>query len=277
MTCITYAVSGVPLDDVDGRWRLLKETSIGAGLTVRTVDVSIPGMDGNVQVGFEPLDAPTIQFRMGVYGQDYESLMCSYGALLPLLAPSSSVTVTKRVGSQTRSIAARGKSTTQPEFHPAGKRLAFTAELRLPGIFWRGRIAPWRVPAPASATEYTVTSLDDSTAPVDDALVLIEGPVVNPKVSCGSSWFRLGLTLASGESALVDCAKWTVRAGSGVTFAGGGTVKTGVLTTSGGPYLLRLRPTMVVCDPTVTRVQVALTYDSGSPALSIQAAPAFLV
>ena len=118
--------------------------------------------------------------------------------------------------------------------------------------------------------------LDGSTAPVDDALVLIEGPVTNPKLTCDGAWFRLGLTLAAGESALVDCRAWSVRAGAGVTLAGGGTVRTGVLTTSGGPYLLRLRPSMVGTDPTVTQVQASITADSGTPSLTIQAAPAYL-
>lgn len=271
---ITYAIDGVPLDDPNSRWRLLKTTTVGPGLSVRAVDVAIPGMDGNLPAGLEALDAPSQLFRMGVYGRDTAELMLNYGALLPLF--TSGVTVTKTVGGVDRSIAAAGKSTTTPEYFPAGPRLQFTAEMRLPGVFWRGQSATWTVVAPASGTTYPVTTLDGSTAPVDDALVLIDGPVVNPKLTCGTGWFRLGLTLAAGESALVDCRAWTVRAGSGVTFAGGGTVKTGVLSTSGGPYLLRLRPAMVGTDPTVTQVSVALSFDAGTPSLSVQASPAFL-
>lgn len=265
MGCITYAVDGVPLDDPAGRWGLRKGTLVGSGLSVRGVDSIIPGVDGSVAVGYEPLDVPSLMLTMSVYGRDYPDLMRNFGALLMLLAPTGPVTVTRTVDGVVVSQAARGKSTTDPEFHPKRKWLTFTATLRLPGVYWRGRAADW-------AGSGRVTTLDGSTAPISDALLLIEGPATNPRVSCGDQWVELDLTMADGERALVDCARWSVRVGSDVTFDGGGDIRSGALRTSGGPYLLRLVPRVRATDPTLTCVTVGVSDGS----LAVRAAPAYL-
>lgn len=272
--CVTFSLDGVALDDERGRWRLLKSTTVSSGLAVRVVDVTIPDMDGSVRVGRESLDTPVWSGRLGVYGDSVRALSAQFDGLARLFRDGS--VLTRTVNGVETSTGVTCRSVSSPEFSAAGRRMSFAAEMRMPDVAWRGRAVTFVGAAVASGVPVDVATLYDSTAPVDDAVVLISGPAVNPMVSCGGSWFRLGITLASGDAALVDCAAWTVRAGAGVTFAGGGTVRTGVLTTSGGPYLLRLRPVMVAADPLFTSTRVALAFDSGSPSLSILAAPAYL-
>lgn len=275
MPCVTYAIDGVPLDDRDGRWSLRATTEVGPALSTRAVDNSLPGMDGIMPVGYEPIDSPSQLFKIGVYGNDATEALRNYSAVLMLVVGEHELT--KTVGTHTTRTRMLGKTTTAPEFFPAGHRLTFTAEVRLPEVYWRDDVSDWVNQSPVSGISYRVTTLDGSTGPIDDALVLIEGPSSNPiRVASDDAWFQVSLALPAGQAALVDCRNWTVRVGAGVTFAGGGDVKTGALTTSGGPYLLRLRPSILATDPQMTQVAITPTFASGSPKLSIRAARSFL-
>lgn len=279
MGCVTYAVDGVPLDDARGRWRLLKGTTVGLGASVRAVSMTIPGVDGTSSPGVETRDEAALALKLAVRGDSYEEMVANYAGLSMLLAPTSPVEVTRRVGSLEWSQSARGRTIDQPTFSAARKEHTVTATLRLPSVFWRGPVDDWSVSGPSSGASHEVTTLTGSSGPVDDALILIGGPANQPRVTCGSSWFELGLSLTASQSALVDCATWKVRAGSGVTFSGGGSDRSGTLITSGGPYLLRLVPTVQNFDPTDTAVMVALSAGSGMTSgtkLSIRARPSHL-
>jgi hypothetical protein len=276
---ITYSIAGVPLDDPAGRWKLLSDTLVGSGLSVRAVDQQIPGVDGVVPPVQEQMDAPSLVLQVRIYGSSYAELLANYGALLAVLAPTADVTVTRTVDGVSRTAVGRGKSVTDPDFVPGSRMVTVTATLRLPGVYWRADALLWSKSAPASGTAYEVTTLANGSAPVDDALILIVGPASSPKVSCGASWAMLNLTLADGEKALIDCRAWTVRRGTGVTLDGGGTLTSGSLITSGSPYLLRLAPAMVGVDPAVTATKVTLTATgmTSSSAIAVRAQPAFLV
>lgn len=280
MTAITYSVAGVPLDDAAGRWSLRKGTLVWPALSLRTVDTVIPGVDGSLPGGYEPVDVPSLVLRMKVSGATYGALRANVGALLSVLAPSGDVPVVQTIDGVSRSITGRGKSTTEPEFSPAQLSASFTATLRLPGVYWRGPSADWSQSEPTPGALYEVSSLAGCSAPVSDALVLVTGPVASPKVSdAAGSWAQLALTLAAGEKALLDCDAWTVRRGSGVTFEGGGTDTRGSLVTSGGPYALRLTPRMRAADPVDTLVQLSLSGSgmTSATALAVRARPAYLV
>lgn len=259
----TYLVDGVPLDDPDGRWSLLEGTVFSTGSSRSVSNIAVPGMDGALPGRSSAASMPLV-LKMDALGHTADGLARNLSAISSLLS-ASSMTVTRVLGGVESTASAQGESVSVPEYFPSALLARFTATLRLPVAVWRGRVADF-------AGDGQVTTLDGSTAPIDDALLLIDGPATDPVISCGDAWAKLTLTLGSGDAALIDCKTWTVRAGSGVTFAGGGDVKTGVLTTSGGPYLLRLVPRMVATDPAVTAVTVACSDGD----LSVRAAPAWL-
>lgn len=278
---ITYGAADVALDDADGRWSVQSATEIGPGLSTRISATPLPGMDGELATDYEPLDAPTLLIRMRVNGVSDADLMANYRGLLSVLSPTGDLTVTKTVDDVTYQTTARGKSTTAPEYQPAKAApfLFFNATLRLTGVYWRGDLATWSQAAPSSGVAYTVSTLDGSTAPVDDALILITGPAQSPSIHCLGRQANLNLTLAGGEKALINCATWSVRYGTDVTFGGGGVSKARSLGNDGGPYALRLIPRIQSGDPTDMRVQVAITATAMTSAtkLQIRVRPAYSV
>lgn len=276
---ITYGAADVALDDADGRWSVQSSTEVGPALSARISATPLPGMDGELATDYEPVDTPTLLLRMRVNGTSDADLRANYNGVLSLLYPVGETTLTKTVDGVTYQVAARRKTTTAPEYHPGGHLLFFNATLRMTGVYWRGALATWSQANPASGTAYPVTTLDGSTAPIDDALILITGPAQSPSVHCLGKQANLNLTLAGGEKALIGCSDWTVRYGTGVDFGGGGASKGKSLGNDGGPYVLRLIPRIQVSDPTRMRVSVAFsaTGTSSATKLQIQARPAYVV
>lgn len=275
----TFLIDGAPLDDPDGRWFLISGTEIASGASLRTVDSTVPGMDGSYGVDYEPVDVPSLVMSLAVTGKDRAEMLARYGALARILAPTGAVTITRVLDGVALTAQARGKSISDPDINLFGPLLKFTATLRLPGVYWRGTPATWSRTGVTSGAEYVVTTLDGSTAPVRDAQILVTGPVTDPKVTCGDSWAQLGLTVAAGDSALIDCVAWSVKVGTGLTFGGSGTTQTGSLTASPGDYLLPLTPRMTATDPMKLQVPIGVEGSgmSGATSLAVRAASAFRV
>lgn len=274
---IDYAVDGADLHDPLARWDVLASSMVAPGVTVNAVDLTIPGVAGSLPWPGAPQTAPQMTIDLLVRGASQDEMQANYGALAALLYAGT--TLTRTVGTTVTSVGMELQTIATPVFSQSLNVYTTTAVLKLPTVYWRADSQDWTVSNPTSGTSYEVITLAGTTAPVVDALLLVTGPAPSPKITCGSSWCQLNLTVASGNKALVDCNAWTVRYGTGVTFAGGGTLQSGRLLTSGGPYVLPLRPGMRDTDPADTRVQVSMTSTGMSSAtkLQIRAKPAYLV
>lgn len=130
-----------------------------------------------------------------------------------------------------------------------GTRAEFTVELRVPAAFWRDVTQfTWSSAAALTTGSGLVISyLDNATAPLDDAIVVVHGPATNPQIAAVGSgtyvWYEG--TIASGTDWRVDCAEWTSRVGSGIGFAGAGTDAIATTWHGGGARFLEFQPQAV--------------------------------
>lgn len=93
----------------------------------------------------------------------------------------------------------------------ARQRAELTVELTLIDAFWSD-VTPTTDASSASATlPKTVNLSDAGTAPIDDAVMTIVGPIVAPKVTCPSSgsWVQYTGTVAANQTLVIDSGKGT--------------------------------------------------------------------
>jgi hypothetical protein len=139
-----------------------------------------------------------------------------------------------------------------PEDHPGDVgRLA--AVLMVPGVYWRSLLAlSWASGPLTSGLWMAVSSLQGSSAPIDDAVLCVTGPA-NAGVQVfdvvTGSFVRLNEAIPAGSTWRVNVGTWESRVGVGLTVDSAdtaGTDKSGV-TDQGGlyPRLLRLNPRLV--------------------------------
>lgn len=279
---ITFAIDGAPLDHPLGYWQIESATSTGQPINVRAVNQVVPGFDGVMPVAYETLDVPpqTIVLVVngdGVGGESDVGLQRNINALSGLF--QNAALLTKTVDGVSRTAVVRLGSLTAPEYSPdASARI--TAVLRLPKVYWRGPTGDYSRVHPPLGGVNRVTTLDGSSGPVDDALILITGPITNPRVTDLNSgeWVQANFAVAAGEKLLINCATWQARRGTAVTYAGGGSIVSQALSASKGrAALLRLTPAMTAGNPLDTRVTVSLTGtgDNADTTLGIRAQPAF--
>lgn len=278
---ITYAVNGVALDDADGRWSLMKGSSIAPAVSAEQMTVKVPGIDGLLPVASEARQAPPLTFRIKVQGTTDATLRDRLLALLMTIAPSrGSVTLARSIDGVLTYTAAKMESISEPEYAPARSAATVTVTYRLPQVYWRQDADDWTQAGITSGTGYTIGTLADTSAPIYDARILVTGPITNPKVTdtVSGEWALLTATIASGEAVLLDCKNWLAYRGSS-TLDAGDTGATGLLTTSGGPYMLPLAPEMVSGNPANRRIRLSVTGSgfTSATALSVRAAKAFLL
>lgn len=265
---IDYLFDGVPAHDPAGRWDLLAVSDVSTSVTVRTVNSEIPGVDGSTDPA-APLQTPqlALAFHIAADDDDDRVMETRYRALVGLLANAK--TISRDVDGRVSSARMELQSVTKPQHWPGSGIVQVTALIRLPGVYWRATAPDWQKASAVSATEYTVDTLAGGTAPVSDAMFRVDGPITNPVLTAlDGTWARLSVTLAQGESAILDAATFRVFTGAGASFDTPGTPQPGALTTSGGMYAFRLIP-RVTADPEVTEYPVTLTGGGTGPATGI--------
>jgi hypothetical protein len=83
--------------------------------------------------------------------------------------------------------------------------------LEIPAVFWQDPVElDWSYTAPSTKTwTREVTNLRGSTAPIEDAVVIVYGPATNPKVTdpASGAWVRLNMTIPAGQAWLIDAGR----------------------------------------------------------------------
>jgi hypothetical protein len=99
-----------------------------------------------------------------------------------------------------------------------------------------------------TGTTLTLTALDGGTAPTSDAIIVVNGPATNPRLTNPETgeWVQLNLAIASGTNWRFNCATWETRTGSGLTVASADTAGTNRVAETafagGGARFMRLTP-----------------------------------
>lgn len=237
----------------------LEATTVGLTLGVHSV-----GPDG-VDGGMAGLDA-NLAALYGLFGVRHRLLDVRYAAAPEVGEVAAEATVT---------------AASEPDVWTGVARARLAVVLRVPGVFWRDT-APAEWSTRTLGAPVRVSPLDDSTAPVLDAVLRVTGPVTGLRVTdtVTGGWLSYSGSLAAGRQLRVHCGRMDAHEAPGVSWDGTEANATGAVT-SGGPgsgfRFLALTPAAVtsVHDRGV-RVLVEGTATSEATLVELRARRAYL-
>lgn len=238
-----YTIDGVPLSDPLYRWRVHRETQRRTPVAFRSVDVDVPGVDGNIPIYGENIEATALALELNVYGRTPAQIEERVNFLRSLLGRTTGpLRVEKRGGLVAE---AKPAAISDPVMTDVYARMSVT--LSMPTGVWRGPEETWTHPAPGSTA--AVATPIRSSRPITDSLILITGPANTPIVedAAAGATVRYGGSVPSGQNLLIDCASWRAHRGPGVSWGTAGSNATSDLENAGpmsDVTLLPLTPVM---------------------------------
>lgn len=161
-------------------------------------------------------------------------------------------TTTSATSSSDVQATAKVVDSVTPEDAP-GDYGRLTVALKLPGVYWRSVLPlTWTSGALTSGLWMDVPTLEGSSAPIDDAVIVVTGPAnagVQVYDVATLTYVRLNEAIPAGQAWRINCDTWESRVGVGLTVDSAdsaGTDKSGVTDQAGlYPRLLRLNPRLV--------------------------------
>lgn len=286
-------VDGVRLDTLAWGVELKKITVPG----VRESSEVVPGVDGVIPALAEDYEPGVYALDMMVRGSNVDGLIPADSVgefrknldhLLGLFSTRHRLLDVREVvdaAGTVRQASMKRLDSITPEVE-VGAIARFTVTLSIPGVFWRSPDALDWIGAPVGGGGQgvqAVTTLEGSTAAIQDAVFLVGGPYTNPTITdTTTGWtLRLNATIPQGQAWRVNTATWSTRVGdlslgSSDTAGTDQTANTEATTPSG--RLLNLTPTYVPAAG-VRRVYVSCTGGASvgtTPGLSIRARKAYL-
>lgn len=193
---MTYKINGVELNNSALGWTLLRGSVPVSGLEFISPALDVPGVDGTV---FLPSTRRPVAFNFLM-----KSTLENRGRLLAVMSsPKLDITDDKRPG-----LVATGRLLTSnvEEYHEAKGWSKDLFIIEIVSGCWRGpQITTPPVTVVPANTEFTV--FPGLTAPVQDAVVKIKGPITNPQVvDSNGSFFKLTGTVTAGATLSVELA-----------------------------------------------------------------------
>lgn len=266
-------VDGVRLDTL--AWNITKINR--ATGSRRSGDTQVPGRDGFIPSLNDDLDAPTFGLEMFVMGTDADGLVPPAGRrdtfrnnldeLIHLFGKRHAlleVIETVKAGTQRRALA-KVVDSIQPDGNEVGTSGQFSVGLTLPYAVWEDvATSDWNGTAAASQPVQEVTTLRGGTERTQDAILLVTGPAVNPRITdqATGAYVELQATLTAGQFWRVNVGTWATRRGAGLGLGSNDTTGTDSqdVTRFGGlPSAAAFLPLTPVRDTGERRVKVQLT------------------
>lgn len=238
-----YTIDGVPLSDPYRRWTVHRESQRRTPVAFRTVDVNVPGGDGNIPIYGENIEATALALELNVYGRTPDLIEERVNFLRSLLGRTTGpLEVARRDG---KVAAAKPAAISDPVMTDVYARLSVT--LSIPAGVWRGSEETWTHPDPGTATAFATPIA--SSRPITDSLILITGPATSPIITDPATGSTVQYTgnVPAGQKLLVDCAGWRANLGTSTTWSTTGSNATKDLTNTGPASdvtLLPLTPVM---------------------------------
>lgn len=227
-TLDTWTVDGVALNTT-ARMLELPE-GLDATASVRGDNLTVPGRHGRVWRQ-KRYDEANRVLRMWATGIDEATLEANLDALIAMFAVRHRLLDVRRTRADgaTRQMFAEVVDVVDPRVliaYPYNGFLELNVSLRTPGAFWQDLATSDFTSAAGLTLPSTVaiTTLAGATAPVEDAVIVVRGPIANPTVTdvSGESVTLAG-TLATGTDWQIDSSAWTSKTGAALGFGGGGT------------------------------------------------------
>lgn len=275
-TTMTWLVNGINLT----RWCWLKTSLWRPPASVRRVTVTPPRRHGTIAAGSVVFDEPQLTFEMIIRRNSQQELEEATNDLLGLLS-SPSITITRVSANITSSAPARLVSIS-PGDYQTGAYAKFTAVYAIPTVFFREpNYDSETITLTTNMVNREIISLRGSTAPINDAIIRVRGPlswfkITDTASSTGVEW--AGSPLVATEYLFIDLENLTARKSISpfVWDAGGTDVTGGIDYPAQGP--LQLWATMQSGDPSTRVVLVNVTgagFDA-TTAMTIRGGRAYL-
>lgn len=225
-----YTIDGVPLSDPYRRWTVHRESQRRTPVAFRSVDVSVPGVDGNIPIYGENVEATALALELNVYGSPVQ-IENRVNFLRSLLGRTTGPLTVERRGGLVAD--AKPVSISDPVMTDHYARISVT--LSIPAGVWRGPSATWVHSDPLSTDADVVDTLDGGSRPITDVLVLITGPATTPEVEDVATGSRLRYTgsVPAGQKLLIDTSRWRATLGAGVSWGSTGTNATASIVGTG--------------------------------------------
>jgi hypothetical protein len=263
-------VNGLRLDTL--AWGIESSAMRLGGL--RSADAVLAGLDGYVASlddAREPSSLGLAMFLRGTdedgsvpAGQDaYQTLRYNLDTILHAMGQSGGLIDVREAvgpswaadpvlgltGADVRQFYGKVRDALEPNLEQ-GSSARLTVVIENPGVYWRPLdTADWSQAGPVSGTTYEVTTLQGTSGPVDDAVILLAGPTTGAATitdTATGAFVRLNEAIPAGSAWRINVATWESRVGAGLTLGSAdttGTDKSAVTDQGGGyPRLLRLNP-----------------------------------
>lgn len=226
-TTDTLTVNGVVLNTLAYNVSSLAGRLKAPGL--RTENITVPGRHGSLRTRRKLYEEGQIVLPLWVRDTDPNGLNPSdeqfydnVDMLTKLFRPGNGlleVVHTLPDGSSRRALA---ECTEAIDLGMRGRGLAnFSAALRVPSVFWED-VVPISQELSLPHTG-PVGQLSGMTAPLDDAVIVLTGPITGARVEASLSgaplekpvWFRYAGTISAGQTLTVNIGEWTLSGGGG--------------------------------------------------------------
>lgn len=217
-------VDGVRLDTL--AWNIEKITRQVAGR--REANAVVPGRDGVIPSLNDDLEPATFGLDMFVMGTDAngavpgagrrDTLRNNLDELIHLFGKRHAlleVTDTVAVGVVRRTFA-KVTDTISPDVNLSGSSGRFTVAMELPYAVWEdSALGDW-VGALNSSAAQEVTTLQGATERILDAILLVQGPATNPRITdtVTGAYVQLNATLTAADFWRVNVGTWATRTGT---------------------------------------------------------------
>lgn len=221
-------VDGVRLDTL--AWNVQKINRATASR--RSGNVQLPGVDGLMPSLNDNLDAVTLGLEMFVRGTDVDgavpvagqrdTMRANLDELVHLFGKRHALLdVQEQVAAaETRRYWAKVQDAITPDLNTPGSAGTFTVGLLVPsGTAEDVNTADWAgAVGAASGTTQEVTTLRGATERTTDTILLVVGPITNPRITDVNTgaYVQLNANLAAGQNWRVNVGTWATRYGAGL-------------------------------------------------------------
>ncbi|SNS43792.1 hypothetical protein SAMN06309944_0256 [Micrococcales bacterium KH10] len=235
MVDATYMIGGTA-GSVEGRWKLKRGTTWRSSISTRATDIQIPGWHGSIPSQRDAIDSTRLQFVWHVYGdQDNPGeLMENLDHLRSLVTtPRADLTITRQGGDFTptglaQTAVGRLRNVEEPNVIVPGALAELRATVELMSPFWRSSSeVEWNYyPESVGNISVTMSAFDVITAPITDAIILIDGPADGLRIANRDGYTHqpaesvlIDMTLNPNEQLRLDCATWEAQMGVGIEWS----------------------------------------------------------
>lgn len=224
-----HTINGTPLTDPKGRWHEGSGTEVFAGFPgVRSSTYELPGVGGALSNQKAPTAATTVSLqvvfnavddngrivsgrsaRMAQLAKHLDAFMLATGLGIDQNVQGALIVERAYTATDVRAAVCSPAASFTPEHEPGKDYATITLVLSNLSGLWRDRAYMESNPI-YSGKSAEVHTMSGSTAPIQDALIGIVGPVTNPKVTNEQGeGFQLMLTIPANRSVVVNSRLWS--------------------------------------------------------------------